>query len=224
MRIFGAILIVLSFISCSNRETDEMIVNGIFQDLTFKMNIHNDGLSFCIPPPPIDYENDSLKLIDSLNYQKAIENYKSRLEEQRRKGNNIVLGIGDSLINYKEKDLEYLKKELPSKDYLGAFYAIEKGVYESTLIDLNSITKTGNYKLLYLSTFYPLNDFWQSERDFKFSGFLQFSRIYLDNKRQYGIFYCSYSCGNLCGHGDFVLIKKINGVWTIEKTIEVWIS
>lgn len=230
MRIFIAIIIIIiitGFFSCSKRETDEKILNDIFQDLTVEMYLHNDVSSNLFPPPPlppIDYENDSLRQVDSIFYQKAIDRYENQLKEQKLKGNNVVLAIGDSLILYSKQDLEYLKQELPSPNYLEAFKALKEKAYKPKRIDLNAISETGNFELRYLSTFYPLKDFWETERNYKFSGFIQFSKIYLDEKSQHGIFYCSYSCGHLCGHGDFVLIRKINGKWIIEKTIEVWIS
>ena len=227
MKIFIVILIVISFFSCSNSQSDEMIINEIFQDLTVVMYFHNDILTSLFPPPPIppnDYENDSLRRIDSITHQEAIEYYKEQLEKQKRKSNYIVLAIGDSLISYSEQDLKYLKKELPSEKYFEALNAIEREDYVAKKIDLNAITETGNYELRYLSTFYPLKDIWETERDYRFSGFLLFSRIYYDNTKQYGILYCSYLCGHLCGHGDFVFIKQIDGKWIIEKTVNVWVS
>lgn len=223
------IFIVIVQFSCSKQkvESDEYIINEIFQDLTVELYLHNDVLTSLFPPPPIPpdgYENDSLRRIDSIIHQEAIEYYKERLDRQKKKGNNIVLAIGDSLISYSEQDLKYLKKELPSDNYFEALNAIEREKYVAKKIDLNAITETGNYELRYLSTFYPLKDIWETERDYKFSGFLRFSRIYYDNTKNYGILYCSYLCGHLCGHGDFVFIKQIDGKWIIETTVNVWVS
>ena len=223
------IFIIVGFFSCSNQvnRNDELIINEIFNELTVKMHLHNDvslNLFPPPPPPPIDYKNDSLKRVDSISYQESIEEYLKIIEEQKFDGNKTVLSIGDSLISYNEADLDYIKQNLPSKNYFSAFESLRSSTLKSKQIDLKYISKTGNFELRYLSTFYPLKDFWDIEREYKFSGFLQFSRIYLDEKAQHGIFYCSYSCGRLCGHGDYVFIKKFNGKWIIEKTLGVWIS
>lgn len=221
------IFIIVEFFSCSNQvnRKDELIINEIFNELTVKMYLHNDvSLNLFPPPPPIDYENDSLKRVDSISYQESIKKYLKIIEDQKLDGNKTVLAIGDSLISYNEAYSDYVKQNLPSKNYFSAFESLKSSTFKSKQIDLKSISKTGNFELRYLSTFYPLKDFWEIEREYKLSGFLQFSRIYLDEKAQHGIFYCSYSCGRLCGHGDYIFIKKFNGEWIIEKTIQVWIS
>jgi len=234
MRNILAIFIIVGLFSCSKQvdKNDELIINEIFNELTVRMCLYNNVSSDLLPPPPppppppprSNCENDSLKRADSIDYRESIEIYLRKIEEQKLDGDRIILSIGDSLIPYHENDLNYLKRNIPSKAYFSAFNSLRANTYKSKHLDITLIQNTGKFELRYLSTFYPLKNVWERKREYQFSGFLQLSRIYLDEKKQHGIFYCSYSCGHLCGHGDYIFIKKLNGKWTIDKTIGVWIS
>ena len=50
-------------------------------------------------------------------------------------------------------------------------------------------------------------------------GYLNLSRIYLDNNRQIGIFHLDYLGGPDCGYKEFVLIEMIEDNWDIYKII-----
>jgi hypothetical protein len=56
-------------------------------------------------------------------------------------------------------------------------------------------------------------------------GFVTFSRVGFNNDKTQALVYQAHSCGGLCGGGGYVLLVKINGVWTSKGTVgPVWVS
>jgi hypothetical protein len=54
-------------------------------------------------------------------------------------------------------------------------------------------------------------------------GFAAFSTPAYTNDGQ-AVVYASYFCGNVCGYGWFVLLKRDNGKWQVQTTHMLWIS
>lgn len=56
-------------------------------------------------------------------------------------------------------------------------------------------------------------------------GFATFSRVGFNDDKTQALVYQAHSCGGLCGGGAYVLLVKINGVWTRKGTVgPVWVS
>lgn len=56
-------------------------------------------------------------------------------------------------------------------------------------------------------------------------GFVTFSRVGFNVDKTQALVYQSHSCGGLCGGGGYVLLVKVNGVWTSKGTVgPVWVS
>lgn len=51
-----------------------------------------------------------------------------------------------------------------------------------------------------------------------------FSRVAFNGDHSLALFYTSYTCGGLCGNGNYVLMKKINGEWKETNSAMAWIS
>jgi hypothetical protein len=58
----------------------------------------------------------------------------------------------------------------------------------------------------------------------KFAGEMSFSKIVFDQKHLNGKLTVSYYCGQKCGLGYDVYIRKVNQIWKIIKVKRTWIS
>jgi len=58
----------------------------------------------------------------------------------------------------------------------------------------------------------------------KFAGVLVFSNIKFDVSKENGILEVGYYCGEICGLGYRVTIKKVKDKWIISKVEDTWIS
>lgn len=55
-------------------------------------------------------------------------------------------------------------------------------------------------------------------------GYASLSRVGFDAGGNRALVYIKHSCGGLCGSGHYVLLKKEEGAWKVEKSRMVWIS
>jgi hypothetical protein len=54
-------------------------------------------------------------------------------------------------------------------------------------------------------------------------GYLTFSRVAFNRDLTEAFFYTEHVCG-LRGEGRFVFVKKVIGVWIVDRTASTWIS
>lgn len=55
-------------------------------------------------------------------------------------------------------------------------------------------------------------------------GLLTFSRVGFSGDGTQAFFYYNNRCGGLCGTGEYVLMNKRDGRWTIQQEIGMWVS
>ncbi len=58
----------------------------------------------------------------------------------------------------------------------------------------------------------------------KAKGIISFSRIGFNQEHTQALVSVSFGCGFLCGEGNFILLQKANGKWTIQNKIGLWVS
>jgi len=56
------------------------------------------------------------------------------------------------------------------------------------------------------------------------SGLLFFSDVGFNDRHDQAFVYAGKTCGGLCGIGEYVLLRKVNGKWEIRQEHELWIS
>lgn len=56
------------------------------------------------------------------------------------------------------------------------------------------------------------------------SGIVFFSNVGFNDRHDQAFVYAGRSCGGLCGAGDYVLLGKVNGRWTILREQGLWVS
>ena len=56
------------------------------------------------------------------------------------------------------------------------------------------------------------------------SGIVFFSNVGFNDRHDQAFVYAGRTCGGLCGEGEYVLLKKVNGGWIIQKEQGLWVS
>ena len=56
------------------------------------------------------------------------------------------------------------------------------------------------------------------------SGIIFFSQVGFNGPHDRAFLYAARSCGDLCGEGEYVLLKKLNGKWVIHQERGLWVS
>jgi hypothetical protein len=235
------ILIFNTLLGCQqiSKENDIEVINQIFPELIKEMELLT--IKPFGPPPPLpasfapyflDNKNSDtcINLKDLMAYRLSFLKYRNDFEKYviesypfEFKSNKVVIGIEDSLYSLRGYlENKFIKKEL-SRHYLTAYDNINNSNIDNKKFELNKITNTGMFRLQYSSElgWYPKIDmnFWENPNDFYLSGILSFSRIYFDESKNYGVFYCTKFGNEKEPTPLLICIKKTGNNWTIEKTI-----
>ena len=221
MRYCIIIMLLVGLQSCRTENIDSSeikVFNDIFDNLVEEMG----GLDLLkVPPPPILFlDNNNAIGYDTVVYNKTVDGIEE--ENRKMKDTTLVIAVFDTLFTCYKLDLnkENIEQQLPELSYMDAFIALKDSSIISHPLNLSEIESKNSIKLKYYSDFPKGFKIWERENyDFLFSGVLRMSRIYFDEKKQVGLFYCSYACGRLCGEEAIICIRKMNEKWTIDKTI-----
>jgi hypothetical protein len=56
------------------------------------------------------------------------------------------------------------------------------------------------------------------------AGYNSLSRVGFDKEKRRALVYFVNWCGSLCGTGSYLLLEKIDGNWTVQERVMIWIS
>lgn len=83
-------------------------------------------------------------------------------------------------------------------------------------IDVTKLKTRFNFKI-YSDRYFP-------DDDVRRIGKVRFSKIAFSNQKDKAAIYTSFICGRLCGTGQILFFKKVNGIWKYVRTWEMWVS
>ncbi|PRX48822.1 hypothetical protein [Salegentibacter salegens] len=185
-------------------------------------SLHRD-VRVPIPPPPFIRDNNAdILALDTIESKKKWEEYELLKKKYYKDSVKLVIAISDST---------YLLSKNDKKAFL-KFYKKENIELDSTKVDsrykiiLDSLNADKKLKLKYLSEFPEGSEIWsqKNEYDFFLNGATGFSRIKFDKTYSFGVLTSNYSMGRLNGFGVRIFIKKVNGLWIIDKIETTTIS
>jgi hypothetical protein len=55
-------------------------------------------------------------------------------------------------------------------------------------------------------------------------GITYFSNVGFNDQHDQAFVYMGRTCGGLCGEGEYVLLRKVNGRWEVAKEVGLWVS
>lgn len=102
--------------------------------------------------------------------------------------------------------------------------------------EAKSLTRSFNLKTNYVLVDYseikrltsatsPAKDFEDFYRKYPESGgFIVLSRVGFNRNHDQALVSTGWLCGGLCGMGEYVLLAKKSGAWSVEKTAESWVA
>ena len=86
-------------------------------------------------------------------------------------------------------------------------------------IDIRKFAIGRKYEILLLSEFEKMHD----SCVFYFN-LEELSNVVFSDDKNYACIYISYHCGENCGQGDYVLLKKEKNKWRIVEVVRTWIT
>jgi|GEM_PF-6989050 len=182
-------------------EDDYLIINSIFYHLVFpKLKPFGESME----PPKYEvedfgYHNHEYNIDLTYNQDVYLIDYLI--------GMNDTLAIS-SLIN---------PRGIDDSEYSILVLRLNYFAVESRKLVVNRITNTGFFKLNPLTKKEKLNSSTPKSS-------YAFSPIVYNKNYTKACFYFEDRCYGLCGHGELVLVEKVNGIWIIKDKIRTWIS
>lgn len=203
------------FLNCSkNQESrfEQDIYNAIFNELIESTVQDYRAL---VVPSPADFENPE-----------AIKKLNERIENKKKeKRSPLIIRVNDSVKEKEDKKylFEKIKKLLSLKEYQSLINNPKNKNRESFKINISTLEIDKNkYELIYESSLEKVREILDDKE--RLSGICYLSRILFNEERTIGVFSLSVVHSGLDGIGVFVLIKKENDKWVIDKIIEDWVS
>ncbi len=122
------------------------------------------------------------------------------------------------------------KDQINDPNFIAEIKAIERDIFDIVIVigerfsDIKDI-KSKRFIFKDINELPKSESFKNWERKYKkFGGAMSFSKITLGKTKESGSLDVSYYCGEKCGLGTKVHLKKINGKWKVIKTEGTWIS
>ncbi|MES2545903.1 MAG: hypothetical protein V4548_13535 [Bacteroidota bacterium] len=213
------VLMILVF-SCGNKKSDleleKNVMLEIYPSLIDSLWVHNNS-TFTAPTVELDSVGNSTGF-EKPDGNKLREKYIEQLDEIRNNKSKIVVTLVDTIHFEQDQKME-LKKYF--KDAM-----VSEGEEHDTIkyaINTKKFNKIKSTKINFISN-KKLDKTLDIVGGFCINGILSFSRIQFDDEKKYGILTSDIICGETCGHGYRIFIKKVDKKWVIDKVEEAWSS
>lgn len=211
------LLLIITFFSCVKKdesiEADKQVFNDIFPVIIDSICIDR---RLMVPPPFIISEEN---FSDAKDYTKNKIEYEKQLNRIKNDTANLIVAINDTIGQLDFMVISQIEKKFKNKRLV--LDTVELKPYK---FDISSFQNKTKYKLKFASTFPKRDSIWITKYKFNLAGYLFFSRIKFDSKKQFGAITVGYMCGHLCGSGFIIYIKKIKNRWVIDQIENTWIS
>jgi len=159
---------------------------------------------------------------------KATQEDKENLVKWERRNLEIENDTSKIIVAFNPKlkfdTAEYLK--ITSQDHFKGVEIENPSSKEKQqyVFDFHKIKLNRRFELRDITKFPERDKIWDTKYKFNFSGIVYFSRIQFDKEKRYGILNAGFFCGDKCGQGFRIYIKKIGNEWVIDKVDPTWIS
>lgn len=230
MKVSYIIVIILTastFFSCKTSSGKTDYEKEVLMKLipTIVDSICQDPRIFLSPPPLLGEfmktKNEHYIIDTSL----ATATQKIKYLSWKRKQDSILNDTSKIILAFNPK-ISKSKDDLEKK-FIGHFkikLPIKQQGTNTYILNYQKIKLNGNFAFKDIKEFQKSSNVWNNKYNFVFSGFFHISKILFDENKTHGILSASYSCGDRCGEGFIVYIKKVNNVWVIDKLEGAWIA
>jgi hypothetical protein len=225
------ILSIIFFTSCKKEMTDlefeKNVMTEIFPSLIDSTCV--DARIFSNPPPRFgksifDKTGHYIGTDSTKATQEEIKNlkeWKDGVIKIKNDTSKIIIAFNPVLKRNTENVKENFEKYFPKIKILES----KTETNTEYRFEYQKIKLKNKFKIKDISEFPENRDlFWETKRNFIFSGVVDFTRIQFDKTKNFGILDGGYKCGRLCGQGFRIYIKKENNKWVIDKIEGTWIS
>lgn len=215
---FFFLSIITLIASCNNKEAElqfeKNVMYEVYPDLIDSIWVNAVERYTPPPPPPImvtpEYRSQRKK-----EYKKEFNEDLAAFKKKHFKVDFIILD--KAISKQKGKELqEHFKDAVLEDNILDTLdYKFDRKKLDSyQAFHLNYVSKIprNNEIKLYNNCCYSVR------------GILILSRIQFDSEKKYGVLSAGINCGDMCGYGYRIYIKKVKNKWIVDKIEDDWIA
>lgn len=216
-KMFFFLSIITSTASCINKgaelQFEKNVMYEVYPDLIDSVWVNAVQRYTPPPPPPIkdtpEYRNQRKK-----EYKKE---FNKDLAAFKKKHFQVDLIILDKAISkQKGKELQEHFKDAVSENNI-----LDTLDYK---FDRKKLDSYQAFHLKYLSKIPHKNEIKLYDNCcYSVRGILVLSRIQFDSEKKYGVLTAGINCGDMCGYGYLIYIKKVKNKWVVDKIEDSWI-
>ncbi|MBF4518926.1 hypothetical protein IRZ71_21425 [Flavobacterium sp. ANB] len=219
-KIYFALLFTSGIIltSCNKKEKDlefeKDVIYQVYPDLIDSVWV-NAAYHYAPPPPPQIKDTPEYRIQRKKEYKKQ---FNEDLAEFKKKGFKIDLVFLDKAKPKKNGNelQEHFKDAVLSKDNIldtldYKFNRKKLDAYNAFHLKYVPRIPRGNDRIFYNECCYSVR------------GVFSFSRIQFDSEKKYGLLTAEIDCGDMCGYGYRIYIKKVKDKWIVDKIEDAWI-
>ena len=199
------VLIIFSFSSCQNYESEEYIKteNQAISDIILEMT------NFEEMKRSNEWKNEKLKLY----IISGLDTFTAGTSEPNG------YDIGSNGINYSQERIKENKREFEEnlekyENEQGLFADLKKGKIKKRKLNFSFENEYLNIQLIEVEKIKKLENFKTKKAEL---GYLSVSRIIFNRNFTKGYLHFNFICGEGCAWDNNIEIKKINGKWKITK-------
>jgi hypothetical protein len=217
-KIGAFLLFIMPIICCNNKEKElqfeKEVMYQVYPDLIDSVWV-NAVERYTPPPPPPLKDTPEYRIQRKKEYKKEFNEDLAAFKKKHFKVDVVILDKAVAI--QKGKDLqEHFKEAVISENNIldTLDYKFDRKKLDSyQAFHLNYVSKIprGNEIKLYNNCCYSVR------------GVLILSRIQFDDEKKYGFLTAGINCGDMCGYGYRIYIKKVNDKWVVDKIEEGWI-
>jgi len=158
-------------------------------------------------------------LSENLDSKELNKKYNQQLTTMKQDTSKLYVLASNKIYPANENDCTMLSKYFKK-------ITVNKNLTDSLnyAIDENEFSAIKHIKTKFISKFDKKKLFDQFKNRFYTHGILSFSRIQFDSEKKYGLLAIEITSSAFSAHSYIVFIKKVNGIWIIDKFEENWIS
>lgn len=224
-KIILILIVSISFLSCekklSNYGKQEKVLLDVFAEIVDSTYI--DRRIYCSFPEqgkPIYDKKGKWIGLDSTGQHKRDLEYEIKREKIKNDKTKLVIAIDKKQQrNRKEDYLMFIKHfkniKIGNNEY---------DANETHEINLSKFPKSNKFEFKYLDEFPNEYKIWEKEYPFEFGSIILFSKTRFDSTNNFGFLTVFVGCGERCGVGYIIFIKKVNEKWKVDKIKQTSIS
>ncbi|TDP00752.1 hypothetical protein [Flavobacterium sp. 245] len=219
-KIYFALLFVSGIIStsCNNKEADLQFEKNVMYEVYPALidSVWVNAVRNYVPPPPLGVDSSEYKL--NRRKESNMRFNKELAEFKKRKFPVDLVFLDKAVVRDNSKELqEHFKDAVLSEND-----TLDTLVYK---FDRKKLDSYQAFHLHYVPRIPRGNDRkFYNECCYSVRGVINLSRIQFDDEKKYGVLTAGINCGDMCGYGYRIYIKKVKNKWIVDKIEDAWIA